>query len=88
MIELRAEFGKEAELKEDTGMLHDYLGMQINFSLPERVAVIMFNYLEDIVVEAPDELKPNNCKYPTNNKLFNVDKNLPLLDNTKLDLFH
>ena len=59
--DLRKEFGKLDELAEEKGLIHDYLGMRIDFSIPYKVAFTMFNYLEDIVVEAPEELKPKNC---------------------------
>ena len=40
----------------------------------------MFDYLEDIVVEAPLDLKMGpQHKTPASGKLFNVDKNSPLL---------
>ena len=49
----------------------------------------MFNYLEDIVVEAPLDLKMGpRHKTPANRKLFTVDKDSPLLCKEKAELFH
>ena len=68
MIQLKEEFKKEAHLSEEGGTIHDYLGMRIDSSMPGRVVFCMFDYLEDILVEAPNDLKPSNCKYPINGK--------------------
>ena len=49
----------------------------------------MFDYLEDIVVEAPLDLKMGpRHKTPASRKLFSVDKNSPLLCQEKAELFH
>ena len=48
----------------------------------------MFDYLEDTIVEAPEESKPNKCMHPCNGNLFKVKENSPLLDPKKADLFH
>ena len=55
--DLRAEFGKEHQLSENVGNLHDYLGLTIDYSLKGKVVFTMFDYLEDIIVECPDDLK-------------------------------
>ena len=88
---LQSEFGEEQKLQKlegDFGDVHDYLGLRIDYSFPGKVCFTMFNYLEDIIVEASDDLKPKNCKYPSNDKLFHVDEDSPLLDAKKADLFH
>ena len=48
----------------------------------------MFDFLEDIVVEAPDDLKSGWSCYPGNGNLFKVDKGSPLLSPERSDLFH
>lgn len=48
----------------------------------------MYDYIEDIIVKAPDNLKPKNCKYPYNDKLFHVDEQSPKLSAKRADLFH
>ena len=49
----------------------------------------MFDYLEDIVVEAPLDLRTGlRHKMPANKKLFTVDKDLTLLCKEKEELFH
>ena len=85
---LRSEFGKEDELTESKGSKHEYLGMTIDYSLTDKVVFTMFDYLEDIVVEAPDDLKSSRSCYPGNDNLFKVDPTSPLLSTTRADLFH
>ena len=68
--------------------IHDYLGLRIDYSLPGKVVFSMFEYLEDIIMEAPADLKPNNCNYPCNANLFQVDETSPRLDPTTAELFH
>ena len=77
---LNSKFGKEKKLEETKGLVHEYLGLTIDFLLPGKVVFSMFDYLEDIVVEAPLDLKMGpGHKTPASGKLFNVDKNPPLL---------
>ena len=54
MTELCDVFGKEDNLVETTGTIHNYLGLTIDYSLPGRVVLTMFEYLKDIIMEAPD----------------------------------
>ena len=86
--ELQSVFEKEDKLMETTRKIHDYLGLQIIYSLPGKVVLSMFEYLEDIIMEVPVDLKLNNCNYPCNANLFQVDKTSPKLDPATADLFH
>ena len=54
---LRNEFGQEDELTENKGLIHEYLGITIDYSIPRKVVFIMFDYLTDIIVEADEDLK-------------------------------
>ena len=86
---LNSKFGKEKKLEETKGLVHDYLGLTIDFSLPGKVVFSMFDYLEDIVVETPLDLKMGpRHKTPASGKLFNVNKNSPLFCQEKAELFH
>ena len=42
--DLREEFGQEIELNETKGVIHDYLRMTIDYSLPNKVAFTMFDF--------------------------------------------
>ena len=87
--ELNAVFGKEKKLEETKGDVHEYLGLTIDYSMPGNVVFSMFDYLEDIIVEAPLDLKVGpKHKTPASGKLFHVDKTSPLLNTEKAELFH
>ena len=86
---LNDKFGKGKKLEEIKGVVHDYLGLTVDFSLPGKVVFSMFSYLEDIIVEAPLDLKTGpKRKTPASRKLFTVNKDLPLLYTEKAELFH
>ena len=51
---LRSEFGQEDKLTENTGLAHEYLGITIDYSIAGKVVFTMFNYLEDVIVEAAE----------------------------------
>ena len=48
----------------------------------------LFDYLEDIIVECPDNLKKGTSIFPANNNLFKLNENSQRLNNKKSDLFH
>ena len=65
----------------------DYLGITIDFSIPRKVVFIMFDYLEDVIVEANEDLK-NNCSYYLgNDQLFKVDYDSLSLPSKGAELF-
>lgn len=86
--DLQKEFGKEDELTETKGKVHEYLGMTIDYSLTNKVVFTMYDFIEDIIVEAPADLKKSKSKYPGNDKLFHVDENSKLLNNDQKELLH
>ena len=77
--ELKSEFGQEDELTENKGLVHTYLGITINYLIADKVVFIMFDYLEDVIVEAAEDLKNSCSYYPGNNQLFKVDEDSPRL---------
>ena len=86
--ELRSEFGQNDELKENKGLVHKYLGITIDYSIAGKVVFTMFDYLEDMIVEAADDLK-NSCSYYSgNNQLFKVDDDTPRLLQKDAEIFH
>ena len=73
LTNLRDEFGQEDELTENKGLVHEYLGMTIEYSSPRKVVFTMFDYLEDVIVEADKDLKNSRLYYPGNNSRMKVD---------------
>ena len=48
-------FGQLGEVKMTQGLLHNYLGMTLNFSVPGQVSIDMSNYVKKMVKEIPQE---------------------------------
>ena len=67
--DLRDKFGQEDELTENKGLIHECLGIRIDYSIPRKVEFTMFNYLEDVIVEASEDLKNSCSYYPGNDSL-------------------
>ena len=63
--------------------------MVLDYSIPGKIPFTMFKYFEDIIVEAPEDLKKGGFnKYPANDKLFKTDKKSKPLEPEKADMFH
>ena len=86
--ELRGEFGQENKLTENKGLVHKYLGITIDYSIAGKVVFTMFDYLEDTIVKAAEDLKKSRSYYPGNNQLFKVDDDSPRLLPKDAELFH
>mmetsp|Transcript_8119 Transcript_8119/g.18006 ORF Transcript_8119/g.18006 Transcript_8119/m.18006 type:complete len:389 (-) Transcript_8119:645-1811(-) len=84
---LNAIFGKQKKMSASYGKIHEYLGMIIDWSELGMVKFKMYNYLEDILAEAPDDMDGTDVT-PATVYLFQVDLDSPLLDDTLADLFH
>ena len=54
--DLRDEFVQENGLTENKGLVHEYLGITIDYLIPHKVVFTMFNYFEDVIVEASEDL--------------------------------
>ena len=84
---LRSEFGQEDKLTENTGLVHNYLGITIDYSIASKVVFTMFNYQEDVIVETADNLKNSRSYYPGNDQLMKVDYDSPSLSPKDAKLF-
>ena len=85
---LRSEFGQEDKLMENKGLVNKYLGITIDYSISRKVVFTMFDYHEDITVEANEDLKNSRSYYPGNNKMLKVDYDLPRLPSKNSELLH
>ena len=59
LYDLRCAFGQVDELMENKGLIHEYLGDTIDYSIASKVVFTMFDYLEGVIFEAADNLKKN-----------------------------
>ena len=80
-------FGSEGELLAASyGKIHEYLGMTIDWSVDGKVIFTMYDYLEDILAEAPDDFDGEDVT-PAVSDLFQVDEAYRKLDVPTADIF-
>ena len=84
---LNAIFGKDKKMSASYGKIHEYLGMTIDWSEENMVKFTMYDYLEDILLEAPDDMNGTDVT-PAAQNLFHVDEESPDLDDKTADFFH
>jgi hypothetical protein len=84
---LSLEFGKEAPLTVTRGLIHDYLGMTLDFSEKGVAKINMTKYIENIIDEMPVEMA-GVCPTPAANHLFEVNPEAEKLDDTNKEFFH
>ena len=75
-------------MTENKVLVHEYLGITIDYSIAGKVVFTMFGYLEDVIVEAAEDLKNSCSYYPDDDQLFKVDKYSPRLSPNDAELFH
>jgi len=81
-------FGSEGELLAASyGSVHEYLGMTIDWSEQGKVIFTMYDYLEDILAEAPECFDGEDVT-PAVSDLFQVDESTKKLDEETSDYFH
>ena len=66
------------ELAVNKGKVHDYLGINIDYSNNNYVKFTMYDFLEDVLEKAREDMN-GTSKWPANSKLFEVDKESPKL---------
>ena len=86
--DLRSEFGQEDKLTEKTGLVHEYLGITIDYLIAGKMVFTMLDYLEDVIVEASNDLKHSRSYYPGNDQLMKDDYNSSSLSTKGAELFH
>jgi hypothetical protein len=86
--DLDIKFGtKKKSLTALTGLIHDYLGITINFNERHKVKFTMFDYLEDILSEMPSDME-GVARTPAQDDLFTIDEQSPLLNEKDADFYH
>ena len=80
-------FQQLSEVKITHGLLYDYLGMTLDYSVPGQVSINMSHYVEKMVKEFPQEnLKGASVASPWNENLFKVQHDSVLLEKEKAKL--
>ena len=74
-------------LSETKGPIHKYLGLTISYHEKDQVIFTTYDFLEDILEDAPDDMDGTNARTPARSNLFTVDHNSPLLNTKEADAF-
>ena len=70
-------------------MVHNYLGMPLDYSVPGQVSINMSHYVEKMVNEFPQEnLNGTSVASPWNENLFKVQHDSAPLEKEQAKLFH
>jgi Reverse transcriptase (RNA-dependent DNA polymerase) len=86
---LESKFGKQGSLSTITrGRVHNYLGMEIDYSTPKKVKFSMPHMIQEIVQQLPSDLQSGPSATPAANHLFQVNQKATALNPDKADLFH
>jgi hypothetical protein len=73
LSDLNNKFGTSKKpLAATIGDIHDYLGITIDYSESDKVKFTMYDYLEDILAEMPNDMK-GTAPTPASDNLFDVD---------------
>ena len=84
---LSAKYGQEAPLTIQRGLVHDYLGMTIDYSEEGKVRFTMPNYIETLLEECPADMD-GTAVSPAANYLFDINENAEKLDSDQSDEYH
>jgi hypothetical protein len=86
--QLDEEFGKEAPLTKTRGLVHEYLGMTLDYSNPGKIMILMIDYIQAMLDELPADMD-GEAATPAANHLFEVNEKDPvMLDESTSILFH
>jgi hypothetical protein len=86
--DLNKKFGTSKKpLAATFGDIHDYLGITIDCSEKGKVKSAMYDYLEDVLSDMPDDMR-GTSPTPASDNLFDVDEESTLLTEKEADFFH
>ena len=86
--QLEDRFGKETPVTVTRGLVHDYLGMTIDYSVRGKVKFYMFDYIEQILEDVDPLIMKGTCITPAGRNLFHVDDKGQKLSRVDADQFH
>lgn len=84
---IQREFGQQMPLTINRGPVHDYLGMRIDFSQKGKVVFSMFDYINDLLKECPDDLMTGSSVTPAANHLFAANPDGEKVDGTTAAIY-
>ena len=85
---LQRKYGEHGKVKAHRGKLHDYLGMNFDYSEKGKVHIDMKSYVEDMINEFPIEMnKTSRASTPAAENLFDEGDGEKLNDSRR-EVFH
>jgi hypothetical protein len=84
--QMESEFGKETPINKSRGKVHDYLGMELDYSINGQVTINMSDYIKTIISEIPEDMR-GVASTPASNHLFVVNHDPVILDEPRQKLF-
>jgi hypothetical protein len=84
---LRSEFGKVGDLSVKRGNVHDYLGMELDFSDEGSFIVNMEQYFNEVLEDLPEDMD-GIAATPAAEHLFKTRDDVAKLDEERAGLFH
>jgi hypothetical protein len=85
--DLRSEFGKVGDLTVNRGKVHDYLGMELDFSDEKSFLVDMEKYFDEVLKDLPEDMD-GIAVTPAAEHLFKTRDDVAKLDEERAALFH
>jgi len=85
--QLNGVFGVPKPLAESIGRIHEYLGMTIDYSEEGKVKFTMYDYLEDILSDAPPDMDGEAITV-AKDRLFLIDEGATKMNDERSDSFH
>jgi hypothetical protein len=84
---INARYGQQTPIVVHRGKIHDYLGMTIDYSEEGKVKFMMFDYVENLLEEAPADMD-GVAVTPAALELFTVNDDAEPLDDDRAETFH
>ena len=88
IVWLNSRFGEHGEVVSKRGMIHEYLGMTLDYTESGAIHIDMTKYVKEMINYFPIKLQQNHvASTPSNDKLFQ-NSNGKLLDLNRKEIFH
>ena len=87
ITQLEGAFRTDGPLTVHRGKKHDYLGMWLDYSLDGKVQVQMFDYIDNMLADLPDNMR-GTVTSPAADHLFTVNDTGKKLTQAQSEMFH
>ena len=85
---LNGRYGKESPLVVTRGRVHDYLGMKMDFTTPEKLILSMPEYIDTLINEIPSDLRKGVSTTPAAGHLFTTNTDAEKLSKDQASEYH